>query len=50
MIKPDLSNVEFSLIFMIVLSNTFNLYKERQISVKIFPKINNNNNNNNAID
>jgi hypothetical protein len=27
------------LIFMIGLSNTFNLHKEMQISVKIFPKI-----------
>jgi hypothetical protein len=38
MIKPDFSKVEFSLIFMIGLSNTFNLHKEMQISVKIFPK------------
>jgi hypothetical protein len=39
MIKPDLSKLEFSLIFMIELSNTFNIHKERQISVKLFLKI-----------
>jgi hypothetical protein len=38
----DIVNLRFlgmTLIFMIGLSNTFNLHKERQISVKIFPKI-----------
>jgi len=30
---------EISLIFMIGLSNIFNVHKEMQISVKIFPKI-----------
>jgi hypothetical protein len=39
MIKPDLSKLEFSLIFRIELSNTFNLDKERQINVKLFLKI-----------